>query len=921
MSKRIIYIIFAITIIGLGIIYFIFLKPSGHIENKGLLVAVPAESPLIIQINEPIQFFENLNSNELMKSLKSIPEVNNVLLKAEKFMGFVQSDEQLFKLLKGTQMILSLNFSGKDDINLLTLIKLNSNNDLDITERITSKLKSDSNYTLNSRKYNKVTITEIGTANNRIYYLAEHNGILIIGEKALLVEESIRQINIDLTENHPELIPLLKTVGAQSDMQLFINHNQVDQLVAQNLSKPMRNRSALLKLFSGWTELDISLKSDRILFSGFSNGKTEGNYYGNLFLNQQSTNSKIDKILPQTTTYYLDLNFSDLSRFFTDYESFLGKRNLLLQRTDQFKKIEKLSGINIQELFTNIIDHEVSSAGIQIDQLQTQPGRIWVVECKSGSTALKQLLEFQKTYFTLQEPNIASWSVNYKIDQQTSFNIFRFPIPDLPQILFGEVFSGIAANWMTQYDNYLVFGDSVSTISKVIHSNVLGETLSRSLDYNRDKSNFNSRSNINFYCNTTNALPHASVLLNKKLSNEISSNEELRKFKSFTWQISSSGTMLYNNACMIYSSVIKSKPQTIWQSYIKSNFDFKPKFVINHSDPQNREVVLQDKENNFYLINNLGRIIWQIKLDAPILGEVQQIDYYKNGKLQYLFNTENKLYIVDRGGNFVKNFPINFRTKATNPVSVFDYENNRDYRFFVACDDRMIYAYTPDGNILNGWNLFKTDHLVHQPIQHFRVDGKDFIVASDLMKDYLLHRTGMIRVTTDQVYPHSVKNTIYFEDRTSTHEPRLVTTETNGTLHYIYFDGKHETMNIAQLSDQHYFKAENIDSDEELEYIFADGNQLIVKKNNEQLVLKKKMEQPISHLPNIYSFSKSVNKIGITINSENKIYLFNINGEPHPGFPLEGCTAFSIGFISNENSNFNLLVGSPDGYLYNYYVE
>jgi hypothetical protein len=41
----------------------------------------------------------------------------------------------------------------------------------------------------------------------------------------------------------------------------------------------------------------------------------------------------------------------------------------------------------------------------------------------------------------------------------------------------------------------------------------------------------------------------------------------------------------------------------------------------------------------------------------------------------------------------------------------------------------------------------------------------------------------------------------------------------------------------------------------------------------------------------------------------------------HEGFPLNGCTEFSIGLISSERSNFNLLVGSPDGYLYNYYVE
>jgi hypothetical protein len=52
------------------------------------------------------------------------------------------------------------------------------------------------------------------------------------------------------------------------------------------------------------------------------------------------------------------------------------------------------------------------------------------------------------------------------------------------------------------------------------------------------------------------------------------------------------------------------------------------------------------------------RTISLLDLDGRILSEIFQLDYYRNGKLQYLFNTENKLWVIDRNGNPVEKFPI-----------------------------------------------------------------------------------------------------------------------------------------------------------------------------------------------------------------------------------------------------------------------
>lgn len=921
MSKRIIYISIAIFAVISVSIYFVFIKSNNKFNESSALMAVPTSSPLIIKINNLFELENQFAKNEMINSLKTVPQFGKFIDNVNQIGAFINSNEQYQKLLKGADLVLAMNYSGKEAINPLFLISIKSKSDFDLINKIINNFKADPEIIFQSRKYDKSTIHTIERHNN-VYYLSIHNGVFIVSTKSLLVEEAIRQIELNTIENDPGLNPLLKTVGQQADLNLFINHKNIEQFLSKCTSLGIKNKVAAIKLYSGWTELDLNLNEDNIVMSGFSNGDPLEPFFANVFTKQQPVTSKIEEVLPFSTYFFTNLNLSNTNEYFNDYAEYLEKRNLFFQREDKLLSIKKETGIDVSSVFKELFVQEAAIAGITIDQSNATSGRIWIVETKSGSTALAKMLEIQGAYIIKNKLQKNEWEKSYAIDDQTSFEIYKFPYPDFPKTMFGELFSGINANWFATYNNYLIFGDSYRTVSKTIHSNVLGETLTASNEYNKFKSNLNARYNILFYSNTAVALPIAGILFNESIASQINNNDELRKFKAFAWQVTSANRMLYNNACFSYSKVIKSKPQTIWQSHVDAPFDCKPKFVINHDDRLNKEIVLQDKENTFYLINNVGRVIWQIKVDGPIIGEIHQIDYFRNGKLQYLFNTANKLYLIDRNGNSVKNFPVNLRSQATNGVAVFDYDNNKEYRFFIAGTDHNIYAYNKEGNLLDGWDLFHTDHDVTQPIQHFRVEGRDYVVASDIMKDYILHRKGTIRVKTNEVYPHSINNTIYLEERTTNHAPRIVTTDSEGSIHYTYLDdGKIEVLKLPELSKNHYFVAENINANNEAEYLFADGKQFSILDINGKTILRKKFDEPILHQPNIYTFSNGVRKVGITCSSINKIFLFDTTGAMHPGFPLDGCTEFSIGFITDEMSNFNLLVGSPDGYLYNYYVE
>ena len=71
----------------------------------------------------------------------------------------------------------------------------------------------------------------------------------------------------------------------------------------------------------------------------------------------------------------------------------------------------------------------------------------------------------------------------------------------------------------------------------------------------------------------------------------------------------------------------------------------------------------------------------------------------------------------------------------------------------------------------------------------------------------------------------------------------------------------------------------------------------------------------------MYRFSSRDHKVGMVDSSETNIYLFNQDGSLYKGFPLEGTSRFSIGFLKTSAYRFNLITGGENNYIYNYRVE
>ncbi|MCK4700869.1 MAG: hypothetical protein KAT38_11055, partial [Bacteroidales bacterium] len=245
----------------------------------------------------------------------------------------------------------------------------------------------------------------------------------------------------------------------------------------------------------------------------------------------------------------------------------------------------------------------------------------------------------------------------------------------------------------------------------------------------------------------------------------------------------------------------------------------------------------------------------------------------------------------------------------------------RDYRIFIPGEDKKIYVYNKEGNIVSGWSFGHTETTIDSYIHHFKIGNKDYIVAADDNRMYILDRKGDMRVKMKENIAVSENNDIILDTRSADADPRMVTTDKSGTVCFIYFNGKIEKEKIKDFSPEHFFNYMDINGDGFFEYIYIDNKKLEVYSYNKSLLFSYSFDDNIDYKPIVYTFSSTNKKIGVVSERTNEIYLFNNDGKLYKGFPVSGNTLYSIGRFKRNDRKYNLIVGSKDNFLYNYSVK
>jgi len=239
------------------------------------------------------------------------------------------------------------------------------------------------------------------------------------------------------------------------------------------------------------------------------------------------------------------------------------------------------------------------------------------------------------------------------------------------------------------------------------------------------------------------------------------------------------------------------------------------------------------------------------------------------------------MFVVDENGKDVSPFPISYKDEITQPLAVFDYDNNRKYRFVIIQSNEVIML-DSKGKAVKGFTLKKAKSKIIATPQHIRLGNKDYLLFQEESgKLNILSRTGKERIKVSEKF--KLNKSDIQKDGNS----------------FVFITSENEQKTISQ-SGNVTTKKLNVTTD----YFYNIDTKLKVSLNDNLLRVNGRLiELPfgIYTKPNLFYFNKT-GYITVTETQENKVYVYDNNGTLINGFPVYGTSAAIITDVSKSKS-------------------
>ena len=792
-------------------------------EKSDLIRFIPRKSSVIIKTNDWKDFTNSILDNEIVKSLSKTG-----LFKS------LHSQINHFKNLNPSETVyLSFVPLGKNEYDIVLVTR---------DEKNLFALDSSTQKNIKQIDYNGTSIGHLKRESD--LYFTTVNNIFLASTSQLLLENAIREENSGTDHTDQEFLKVSKTVSRGASAYLFIKGDEAGKLFSDIFNK---GSSALFKNNFKWGALDLDLESTKIQINGILTYDHSAKNTLSILENTGPASTKISEITPIEAR-------GAKSFAYKSWEAYL--KNLINYRQVSPKEFS----LKLNELFSNA-------------------GEVGCIYIENSQVIALRPLDMEMARETLR-------------GQQEELETYRdIPIKKLNDSVafktaFKEVFDLPTVNAYCELGDFLIFGQNPSVLKNVIANFQNKTVLSERENFQDISKKLSNESSLYFIGSVSKMKVYLAGLTNEEESKTIK-NIGFEDYPYAVAQVIQDDNFAHFNV-LLEKNNIKLESGAVSQlasAQLEADLATAPKLVRNYRT-KGMDIVVQDVKNVLYLISNKGKILWKKHLKSKILGPVEQVDLYKNGRLQLAFTTSDSFYILDRNGNEVAPFPIKFEDDVTQPLAVFDYDGNRNYRFVISQGSNLL-MYNKDAKIVKGFKFTTAKSNLIFPPKHIRIGTKDYIVITQQNGTLnILDRTGDTRVSVKEKIDFGY-NPVYEGENS------FLVYDANANKITISQNGKMTSNKSGLSSELKYYRNERSEA-------ILNENELIINNKEQEL------EFGLYTGLKIETIGKNT-YILVTDEQAKRVYVFDSKGNLLPNFPIYGTSAASIGYLE-RNKNLGLAV-------------
>lgn len=725
-----------------------------------------------------------------------------------------------------------------------------------ITASINDLQLSNTSCQISEKTFENEYYKEISFENNKVL-LTEKRGIIFISNSPELLSRSLKQLSSPAKfTNSVAFAKLKKISGKRADAHIYIHYSFLNDCIgnAQTVDPVLHDLSKI----AYWSGLDLNIKNTELLINGYSMLNDTGNQFLRILKDQESVGMKISDQFPYETQSYVHLSLNDYESFYENWSDFLQNSEAGESFERENQKINKQIGKTPAEF------HQQWWAG-EMAYLKTEEGKEYAVFLsKSGRETYKILSNLAH----LSQPSVLTIDYNDHKIKELNFK-------NLLYTHFGPWFKDFKKSYFTIVGELVIFSRTIDDLKSYIDLLEQGLILQKNEAYASFSDNLSRNLNYTYYKNRPQSLNDILNISSENINKELAKTQFFKKdLSAFSLQMNWKNDMVYTG---IFAGLKGKKKQSSsdWQVILESNILKGPYKVNDHTDGSHKYVVFDDYRQ-IYLINEQGDIVWKKQLKEKPISDVVEVDYYKNGKIQYLFNTPNYLYMIDLTGALVESYPVQLNSEAAAGLTLIDYNNDKDYRILVPGKNGQVYNYTKDGSLLKDWKSKNTNKNIVKSIHHVVANSKDYLIAeSDDGDAIMFDRRGKVRMEIRKSFENALGSDFY-ANRTNS-KGMMISTDKSGKLIYIPEKGKVKNTDFGDFSKDHFFIYTDFNGDGNYDFIYLDQKELIVFDRFKKTIINYIFDNEIVKKPKIYTISGR--KVLCVLDEvAQKLYLFNSEG-------------------------------------------
>ena len=879
-----------VFLLMLAIAAFLALNRDFFFKKTDPLTLVPANAVMIFETEEPVFAWNEFVTQPIWSRLSNIPALKELEQQLVMLDSVTGKSGNLDKLLKGHQFILSMHPIGKDGFDFLFAIGFKEDRLSDFLAQIERGVAEPSR--IKTRNYSGVTLHEYQPeTGNSIFTYGVYGNILLASYTSFLVEDAIRLVKSSELKSFKETYSVLfqSQDSAPGSGLLRIGSFGLAKLFASSTNDRTENFAQQLNDLQLAANFRFTFEEGQVNLSGELLSLSDEPL-------QLSANSekKIDAF---------NAFISNRTAIFRHYH--LDKAENLFARirdTSQFRNTI-LAEIEAQLISRGFFDNLSGEAGLMVFEAfnRTELEKVLLIPVSDVEGSLTMLEEFSVHL------NQGDRALLVK-DSHRGNEFFPLGLEEFPMHLFDGKFEGFKETVVSSIGGFIVFANSIRTLKDFLD------------DYENDsmwgKSIFQKK--------YVESIPPTAVfsqlidvekffnLLLPSLTPDWQSvfqryTQELQSFDVISLTITAENGGPWLNMSWEYQLEPIHKAANVILTLSKEvSFNqelvFGPRVLENFND-KSKEYLVQDADMTLHLINSDGDRVFSRDLSEAIIGEVFQVDYYKNDKLQVVFATRDGIYGFDRIGDSLPGFPIVLPEGGNiSYFNLLDYDKSRDYRFFVADEFGDLFIFDQQGQLLEGWNPRRTTGILAASPAHHRIPGLgDFMVSLHENGNLeIMNRKGESRIGSSIRLGESTSTAYGLTDRGGS-KSQIVTINDGGELVKVNFNGELTYRNQLLRPDRETkFSIVPNENGDNFLIVLQEYNKVSVLSQDEELLFNWDILSEDLYFQ-WFSFGYQKDVFVVIDRVQEFVYLFNLNGDLLNSKPLNGKIPIAVSISGSKN--------------------